>query len=144
MSTTMPIGEGASFLAQAHVAVLGVADADGRGPLLTPIWYHYQPGGEITILTERDSRKARLIRRAGRFSLCAQQDQPPYVYVTVEGPIIGISESVTMDERRTLARRYLGPEQGDRYVESTAAVTSDIIAFHMRPERWLTVDQGRK
>ena len=91
MSTTMTPGEGASFLAQAHVGVLGVADADGRGPLLTPIWYHYQPGGEVTILTERDSRKARLIRRAGRFSLCAQQDQPPYMYVTVEGPVIGIS-----------------------------------------------------
>jgi PPOX class probable F420-dependent enzyme len=136
--------EGASFLAEPHVAVLGVAGADGRGPLLVPVWYHYRPGGEVIILTERDSRKARLVRRAGRFSLCAQQDQPPYRYVTVEGPVTSIAESVTLDERRALARRYLGPGEGDRYVESTAAVTPQIIAIHMRPDRWLAVDQGRR
>lgn len=144
MSRTMTIQEGATFLAQAHVGVLGVTGEGGCGPLMAPIWYHYEPGGEVTILTERNSRKARLIRRAGRFSLCAQQDQPPYKYVTVEGPVTGIRESVTMNERRTLARRYLGLEEGDLYVESTAAVTPDIIAIHMLPERWLAVDQGKR
>jgi PPOX class probable F420-dependent enzyme len=140
---TMTIGERSSFLAQAHVGVLGVADADGRGPLLTPVWYHYEPGSVVIILIERGSRKARLIRRAGRYSLCVQQDQPPYRYVTVEGPVVRIQESVTADDRRALARRYLGPAQGDRYVESTAAATPDIIAVHMRPDRWLAVDQGK-
>lgn len=143
MSTAMTVQESRSFLAQARVAVLGVAAAGGRGPLMAPVWYHYQPGSEITILTERGSRKAELIRRAGRFSLCAQQDQPPYKYVTVEGPVTRVQDPVTEDERRALARRYLGPEQGDHYVESTAAITPDIIAIHMLPERWVAVDQEK-
>jgi hypothetical protein len=37
-----------------------------------------------------DARKAELVRLAGGFSLCAQQDQLPYKYVTVEGPVIRV------------------------------------------------------
>ncbi len=143
MPTAMTINERVSFLAKAHVAVLGVASAGDCGPVMMPVWYRYEPGGEITILTERNSRKTRLIRGAGRFSLCAQQDQPPYQYVTVEGPVTRIQDSVTVEERRTLARRYLGTEEGDRYIASTAAATPDIIAIQMLPERWLAVDQGK-
>jgi hypothetical protein len=110
--------------------------------MMVPVWYHYQPGGELTILTERGSRKARLIREAGRISLCVQAAEPPYQYVTVEGPVTGIQESVTMQDRRALARRYLDAAAGDAYVDSTASVTPEIIAIRMRPSRWLAVDQG--
>jgi nitroimidazol reductase NimA-like FMN-containing flavoprotein (pyridoxamine 5'-phosphate oxidase superfamily) len=143
MPMTMTIKERVSFLSKAHVAVLGVArDGDG-GPVLMPVWYRCEAGGQITILTERNSRKARLIRGAGRFSLCVQQDQLPYQYVTVEGPVTQIRDSVTVAERRMLAHRYLGTERGDRYIESTAAATPDIIAIQMLPERWIAVDQGK-
>lgn len=50
---------------------------------------------------------------------------------------------MTLEERRSLARRYLGAAGGDAYVESTAAVTPDIIALQMLPEHWLAVDQGQ-
>ncbi len=143
MPTTMTIKERVSFLCKAHVAVLGVASDGDEGPVLMPVWYRYEAGGEITILTERNSRKARLIRGAGRFSLCLQQDQVPYQYVTAEGPVTQIRDSVTVEERRMLAHRYLGTEQGHRYIESTAAATPDIIAIQMRPERWIAVDQGK-
>lgn len=143
VSVAMSIQQREAFLAEARVGVLAVADDGGRGPLLVPVWYHYQPGGELTLLTSRNSRKTKLIRRAGRFSLCVQDTQPPYRYVTVEGPLTGIQESVTAQERRALARRYLGPAGGDAYVRSTAAATPDIIAIRMLPGRWLAVDQGR-
>jgi PPOX class probable F420-dependent enzyme len=137
----MSVQERESFLAETRVAVVGVAD-DGRGPMMVPVWYNYQPGGELTILTERGSRKARLIREAGRISVCVQAAEPPYQYVTVEGPVTGIQESVAMEDRRALARRYLDAAAGDAYVESTASVTPEIIAIRMRPSRWLAVDQG--
>jgi PPOX class probable F420-dependent enzyme len=137
----MSVQERESFLAETRVAVVGVAD-DRRGPMMVPVWYHYQPGGELTILTERGSRKARLIREAGRISLCVQAAEPPYRYVTVEGPVTGIQESVAMEDRRALARRYLDTAAGDAYVDSTASVTPEIIAIRMRPSRWLAVDQG--
>ena len=79
-----------SFLAAAHVGVLGVAGDPGRGPLLVQIWYHYVPGRQLTVLTERQSRKARFIRTARRVSLCVQAPEPPYRYVTVEGPVTEI------------------------------------------------------
>ena len=142
MSMAMSIKQREASLAEARVGMVAVVDDDGRGPLLVPVWYHYQPGGELMLLTGRNSRKAKLIRRAGRFSLCAQETQPPYKYVTVEGPVTGIQESVTVEERRALARRYLGPAGGDAYVQSTAAVTPDIIAIRMLPGHWLAVDQG--
>jgi PPOX class probable F420-dependent enzyme len=141
--SAMSIEEREAFLAQAWVGVVGVTGEDGRGPLMVPVWYHYERGGEIVLLTKRGSRKAKLIRRAGRFSLCAQSTQPPYRYVTVEGPVTGIRESVTAAERRALARRYLGPADGDAYVDSTAAATPEIIAIRMLPRHWLAVDQGQ-
>lgn len=109
-----------------------------------PVWYHYRPGRELTVLTGRGSRKAALVRAAGQISLCVQAEQPPYRYVSVEGPVTKIEESVTLEDRRALARRYLGPDGGDRYVESTASATADIIAIHMPPRHWLAVDQGSR
>ena len=47
-------------------------------PLTAPIWYGYEPGGELWIVTERASREGRLLAQAGRFSLCAQSEQAPY------------------------------------------------------------------
>ena len=52
-----------------HVAVLALTEL-GRGPLAAPIWYGYEPGGEIWFTTERDSRKGRLLAEGARVSLC--------------------------------------------------------------------------
>ncbi len=46
-----------------------------------------------------------------RFSLCAQDERPPYTYVTGEGP--AVIEEATEAERLELARKYLGTEGGD-------------------------------
>ncbi|GAA4594748.1 pyridoxamine 5'-phosphate oxidase family protein [Planotetraspora phitsanulokensis] len=142
MSRAMSGRERETFLAEARVAVVSVVDGDARGPLTVPIWYGYAPGGEIVLITARDSRKARLIRRAGRFSLCVQTTEPPYRYVSVEGPVTVIDESVTRDERRDFARRYLGEEGAGRYVASTEEATDRMIRIRMRPEVWLSEDQG--
>ncbi len=53
-----------------HVGVLAVAAGQGGGPLTTPVWYSYQPGGLVTVTG--GSSKARAIAAAGRFSLCAR------------------------------------------------------------------------
>ena len=85
MSLPMSRAEREEFLAGPHVAVLGVAAPDGRGPLTVPVWYTYQPGGTVNQSTGRNTRKAPAMAAAGRFSLCAQDERPPY-NVTVEGP----------------------------------------------------------
>jgi PPOX class probable F420-dependent enzyme len=139
MSVTMSREEREQFLAGVHVAVLSVASADGAGPLAVPVWYAYQPGGTVDVITGSGTRKAAAIRAAGRFSLCAQDERPPYKYVTVEGPVT--TQEAGHDERLDLARRYLGPDGGDAYV--AANPTCGQVVFRMSPEHWLTVDYSK-
>jgi nitroimidazol reductase NimA-like FMN-containing flavoprotein (pyridoxamine 5'-phosphate oxidase superfamily) len=142
MSLTMTKEEREAFLADVHVGIISIAD-DGRGPLTVPIWYSYEPGGEVRVVTGRKSRKGRLLEQAGRFSLCAQTETPPYKYVTVEGPIVAIEAADVERDRRPLAHRYLGAVVGDRYIESTRGDLGNVLV-RMRPERWLTVDYAKQ
>ncbi len=145
MSLAMSRAEREAFLAELHVGVISLAE-EGRGPLTVPIWYDYEPGGELWIITDRSSRKGRLIQADGRFSLCAQTETPPYRYVSLEGPIVAIEPADVEKHTRPMARRYLGLELGDRYVEATAAdrQTGGSLVVRMSPERWLTVDYGKQ
>ena len=138
MSLNMNREEREEFLAGVHVGVLSVASDDG-GPLAVPVWYTYQPGGTINVSTGRGTRKAAAVRAAGRFSLCAQDEHPPYKYVTVEGPVV--IEDASQDERRELARRYLGAEGAELYLAANPGGTQ--VMIRMTPERWLTADFGK-
>jgi nitroimidazol reductase NimA-like FMN-containing flavoprotein (pyridoxamine 5'-phosphate oxidase superfamily) len=145
MSLAMSRREREAFLAGVHVGVISIAE-EGRGPLTVPIWYSYEPGGELRIVTERSSRKGALLERHRRFSLCAQTETPPYKYVSVEGPVVAIERADLEKDLRPLARRYLGRELGDRYIEAAAgeAGRAQTVLVRMRPERWLTVDYGKE
>jgi PPOX class probable F420-dependent enzyme len=141
MWVAMSAAEREEFLAGVHVGVLSATvGAEGR-TLAVPVWYSYQPGGLLTVLTGRRSRKAAAIRAAGRFGLCVQDDSPPYRYVSVEGPTVS-EEELDHAERLAMARRYLGRADGDRYVTDNPDPERKNVAFRMRPERWLSQDQG--
>ena len=58
MSLSMTKAEREAFLADLHVAVVSIPEA-GAAPVTAPIWYRYQPGGQIEFITDRDSRKGR-------------------------------------------------------------------------------------
>jgi PPOX class probable F420-dependent enzyme len=136
VSVSMSRAEREAFLAGVHVGVLAVAGAPDRGPLVTPVWYTYQPGGLVSVSTGASSNKARAIAAAGRFSLCAQDEAPPYKYVTVEGP--AVTEPSELAERTALARRYLGREGGDAFIAANPG--ADEIVIRMTPEHWQTAD----
>ena len=139
---TMTTRERETFLAEVHVGILSIHE-DGRGPLTVPVWYAYEPGGELRVVTGRTSRKGRLLERAGRFSLCAQTEVPPYKYVSIEGPIVAIEPADVERDVRPLARRYLGTKGGDAYIASTRDEHADNVLVRMRPERWLTADYAK-
>jgi hypothetical protein len=144
MTLIMTKQERESFLADVHVGIISISE-EGRGPLTVPIWYAYDPGGDLRIMTGRESQKGRLLARAVRFSLCVQKESPPYKYVSVEGPIISTEPADIDRDLRPLARRYLGREMGDRYVEETRNLPThaDNVLIRMRPERWLTTDYSK-
>jgi nitroimidazol reductase NimA-like FMN-containing flavoprotein (pyridoxamine 5'-phosphate oxidase superfamily) len=143
VSLAMSRKEREAFLAALHVGVISIAEP-GRGPLTAPIWYVYDPGGEVTVITGRDSRKGKLLASSPRISLVAQTEAPPYQYVSVEGPVTYVGEARREELGRILAHRYLGPELGDRYLEATASDAGESMVVRMRPERWLTVDYAKQ
>jgi len=145
MSTTMTSEEREAFLAGVHVGIVSLHQP-GRGPLTTPVWYAYKPGGDVQIVTERHSRKGKLLEAGTRISLCVQDEAPPYKYASVEGPIVRIEPSDAERDERPLAHRYLGAEAGDRYMESAMDGRADdaMILVRMRPERWLTADYSKE
>jgi nitroimidazol reductase NimA-like FMN-containing flavoprotein (pyridoxamine 5'-phosphate oxidase superfamily) len=143
MMFAMSPTERETFVAGVHVGVLSVDDP-GHGPLTVPVWYAYEPGGTVDVVTGRGSRKARCLRAAGRFSLCAQNETPPYGYVSVEGRIADIVHPVAPEVLRAMAYRYLGPEFGDLYLAATEDDAPEQAMFRLAPERWRSADYAKQ
>jgi nitroimidazol reductase NimA-like FMN-containing flavoprotein (pyridoxamine 5'-phosphate oxidase superfamily) len=131
---TMTAPEREAFLAAVHVGVLAVDDP-GRGPHALPIWYLYE-NGEVLIGIDGSSRKAELLRTAGRAAMTVQTESAPYQYASVEGPV---EIAAAYHDERALANRYLGDELGAWYVEHNPR-TADSLTVRLRPERWRTFD----
>ncbi|MFI7358190.1 pyridoxamine 5'-phosphate oxidase family protein [Streptomyces avidinii] len=134
------------FLSEPHVAALAVnavnAGTEGdRAPLAVPIWYQYAPGGDIWIMTGRDSRKADLIRAAGRFTLMVDRLEPTIRYVSVEGPVVS-TVPATREQLVELSARYLPAEKVEGYVDFAWKEHGEQVVVHMRPQRWVSSDLG--
>jgi hypothetical protein len=133
-----------AFLADLHVGVISVADGH-RGPMTVPIWYLYEPGGDITIITPPDSRKARLIEVGTRVSFVAQSEEMPPKYISVEGPVVSVGPADVDRDVRALTTRYLGKELGDAYVDATRPDgTTPEVVIRIRPERWFSKDFAKR
>jgi nitroimidazol reductase NimA-like FMN-containing flavoprotein (pyridoxamine 5'-phosphate oxidase superfamily) len=133
-----------AFLAEPRVGVLSIASDDGRPPLTVPLWYGYQPGGTLSFFTGtggHKARKTRLIQKAGVVSLCVQQDEIPYKYVTVEGTVVQTDQPPSSEQMLAIARRYLPEEQAQGFVDAELARPSaELVLFTIRPDRWLSAD----
>ncbi|MFF7789825.1 pyridoxamine 5'-phosphate oxidase family protein [Streptomyces sp. NPDC007991] len=130
------------FLAEPHIAALAVDAGPGRAPLTVPIWYQYEPGGDIWIMTGLESRKNQLISAAGRFSLMVDRLEPTIRYVSVEGPVVDTAPA-TRDQLRELSARYLPADKVDDYVEFSLKNDGDLVVLRMRPQRWVSSDLGQ-
>ena len=137
MSLAMSREEREAFLSGVHVGVVAV-NRDGRAPLAVPVWYDYTPGGEVLIWIDGGSIKDRLFRTAGRLSICAQDEEWPYRYVTAEGPIVSQDAPVTEAEALTIARRYLPADEATQWVK--ASLNDNSLLVRMHPENWLSTD----
>lgn len=132
------------FLAEPRIAVLSVARGAGRPPHATPVWYAYEPGGNVTFFTGtqgRRSRKAELVSEAGVVSLTVQREEFPYGYVTVEGTVVGEERPPSEERALAVAGRYLPEEQARGFVGAELeSPTGEFVLFAVRPDRWLTFD----
>ncbi len=146
MPGQMTESERQDFLAEPHVAVLSVASEGDRPPHTTPVWYAFQPGGDVTFFTGtqgRRSRKAALVARAGVLSLTVQQEAFPYKYVTVEGAVVRTDRPPSAEQIVAVVRRYLPEAQALGFAASELAnPASELVLFTIRPDRWLSFDFG--
>jgi hypothetical protein len=140
-------GEREQFLSELHVGVVTLADGE-RGPLASPVWYTYEPGGDVVFCTRQETRKARLLAPGTRVSFLVQVEGDIGAgvlprYVSVEGPVVKLEAADLDRDLRPIVHRYLGPQVGDGYLKATRGdVATGEIVVHVRPERWLTRDFG--
>ena len=143
MSLSMTKAEREAFLADVHVAVVSIPES-GAAPVTAPIWYRYQPGGQIEFITDRESRKGRQLNVGAPLALCTQVETPPYKYVTVEGIVTALDPVDVERDLVPISQRYLGPQQGAAYAKQLAAEMSASVLVRVRPERWRTVDYAKE
>ncbi|MFI0156754.1 pyridoxamine 5'-phosphate oxidase family protein [Streptomyces lydicus] len=129
------------FLAEPHIGALSVIERPDRAPLTVPIWYQYTPGGELWVRTGPDSRKARAIRSAGRFSLMVQRTEPTVRYVSVEGPVTR-TEPDSRERSWEMTARYLPQEKVAEFVEYDRTQLGEHVVIYMQPEHWVSADLG--
>ena len=129
-----------AFLAERHVAVLSVARANGP-PVSTPIWYGYEPGGNVTFFTGVGASKVKLIQRAGVVTLTVQREEPPYKFVTISGSLIKTDSPPSANQLFAIARRYM-PDDAARAMAEANVETRGYqpILFTIRPDRWQSAD----
>jgi len=142
MPAPMTRAEREEFLADVHVGILSV-DEPGRGPLSVPVWYLYEAGGEIIVVTRPEARKANLLRAGARVSFCVQTEALPPKYVTVQGAVASATPADVERDVKPVVRKYLGAEVGDSYVDNTRPNGTNEIVVRIRPERWYSRDFGR-
>ena len=136
----MELDAAQSFLAAPHIGLLAVARRSGP-PIAGPVWYGYEPGGDVVFTIGRNSAKAKALRTAGVASLCAQNEQLPYAFVTVDGPVVVGDTTADEPLRARIAMRYLGEELAPGYIESTKG--SDNVLARLTPEHWRSNDYSK-
>src|SRR5678816_273424 len=142
MPAPMTRAEREAFLAGLLVGLVAVAEA-GEGPLVVPVWYLYEPGGEIVIVTRPQARKAALLVPGTRVAFCAQTEELPPKYVSVRGRVVSAAPADVERDVKPVVRKYLGAEVGDAYVDGTRPNGTDEIVVRIRPERWYSRDFGQ-
>ena len=106
----------ARFLLRPRVAVLSWVTSEGE-VVSTPVWFDYRDG-KFFAHSMSGSLKVRSILKNPNVSLCVQDPEPPYRYVTVraQARVIADPEAGYQLDKQ-LARRYLGRMGGRFYIE---------------------------
>ena len=134
----MTLEERDAFLAEPHIAVVAVP-ADGMAPVMTPVWYRYEPGGCVYFTSLATGKKASRLKSGTPIALNVQAgDGWAAGYVTVEGIVERISSGDERAELRRMDERYFGAD-ADNYM---AVVPPDYVWIEVcvRPTRFFSRD----
>jgi PPOX class probable F420-dependent enzyme len=128
----MDVTDREAFLREPRTAVLATVMRDGRAHAV-PVWFVYE-GGVFRIITGRGSAKHRNADRSGRASICVDERDSRFRYVTAEGPV-AVEDPVTYEQRLALHTRYRGAEAAKAIVDRGGH--EEMVTLVLTPERWL-------
>ena len=109
----MEINVGA-LLERSSAAVLAVYRADGT-VLMSPVWFRVADDRIEVVIAEGDAKFARL-HVDPRCIFMAFETTPPFRGLRIEAEATLTSDDVP-EARLAIASRYLGPDDGQRFVE---------------------------
>jgi PPOX class probable F420-dependent enzyme len=121
-----------AFLQQPRTAVVATTSRDGRIHAV-PVWYSWD-GQVFRIITERGSAKHRNVEGTARATLCVDERDGPYHYITAEGPVT-VQDPITYDDRLALHTHYRGAEAAKQIVDRGGH--EKMVMLILTPERWL-------
>ena len=94
---------------------LGFVAADGR-PLVAPVWFLVEDGGDLVFNTGAGTAKGRAVARDPRVVLCVDSEVPPYGFVQVQGTATTSEDPAELVRTATaIAARYMGPERAEEF-----------------------------
>jgi PPOX class probable F420-dependent enzyme len=93
---------------------LATTRRDGH-PHVVPIWFVLD-GDDLVFNTGAESLKGRSLARTGWGSICVDDEQPPYAFVTVSGPVtISTDLAEMLPYAIRIGARYMGEERGEQF-----------------------------
>jgi PPOX class probable F420-dependent enzyme len=122
-----------AFLREPRTAVFATTGRNGRVHAV-PVWFRWD-GEAVRIITERGSVKHRNAARTGRATLCIDERDGSFRYVTAEGSV-SVQDAVSYEERLALHTHYRGAEAARRIVDGGGHERMVLLILH--PERWLS------
>jgi PPOX class probable F420-dependent enzyme len=113
---------------------LGTINKDGT-PHIVPIWFTLDCEDNIIFNTGYKSVKTKNIQRDNRVSLCVDDQNPPFSFVTIDGiaGIINDLPDVIFKWAKKIAARYMGDDKAELYGKRNSSEGE--LLFKIKPNR---------
>jgi hypothetical protein len=128
------------FLAGVHVGIVTYGTSTPAAPLASPVWYTYEPGGDVVFVTAAGSLKALHLAALETATFLVQDEEPPQRFVGVSGPV-SVTAGASSAVRRTIARRYLPDDAVEGFLAMTPA--DAVATVSLTPTSWWSTDFGK-
>jgi PPOX class probable F420-dependent enzyme len=118
----------------ARTAKLATVRADGTAHV-APVWVDVEPDGAIVFMTGAGTVKGRNLARTRRAAMCFDDEQPPFSFASLEGPVelVDVGPDELLDYSIRIAGRYMGADRAQAYGRRNA-VPGELLV-RLRPER---------
>lgn len=106
--------------------------SDGT-PRLVPIWFHWN-GTELVLSSPPDAPKFKVLRDGDKVALTIDSDTMPYKVLSLRGSIrIDYVDGIA-PEYAAAAKRCMGQEQGQGWLNQAAPILPRMARVFVRPE----------